>query len=477
MNELQLRLGEALGKASSCDPQVLRAYDHDLAEMPRMLLAQLRTRPDAVVIARTVEDVAATLRVAASLGVPVTPRGQGSSGYGGALPTRAGILLDLSEQRQVLAVDAAARTVDLQPGVVWEELSRVLRKRGLDVGACPTSAPSSTVGGWFAMGGVGIGSLRHGSIRDAVQEIDVVGLDGQVATLSGRALDLHCQTCGILGVVVRLRLACRAAEELHSFAVHLPEAGQVAALQAAAERELGAYSLSIQSAGYLALRARLEPGATPPIGDGFLALVTLPAPADAARVERAVAACGGRLLDPAVAAHEWEDRYYPMRIKRLGPSLLASEFLLPTERFAETWQAIRRGQGAAAPALEAIGARGGRLAVLVYALDDARRWLYPLRLAGALAPVRAALRRGGTIYSPGLWFASGARRLFGDLRYRAVVAEKRRVDPAGLLNPGKILRPRLRWLPFVDASRLVALGSLLAAPVSRRLPAPPVREG
>ncbi len=477
MSELQLRLEEALGKASSCDPQVRRAYDHDLAEMPRLLLAQLRTRPDAVVVARTVEDVAATLRTAAALGVPVTPRGQGSSGYGGALPTRGGILLDLSALREVLAVDPAARTVDVRPGVVWEDLSRALRKRGLDVGACPTSAPSSTVGGWFAMGGVGIGSLRHGSIRDAVQEIDVVGLDGGVTTLSGRALDLHCQTCGILGVVVRLRLACRPAAELCSFAVHLPEAGQVAPLQAAAERELGAYSLSIQSAGYLALRARLEQGAAPPVEDGFLALVTLPAPADVAAVERAAAACGGRLLGPAVAAHEWEDRYYPMRIKRLGPSLLASEFLLPVERFAETWGAILRGQRRPAPALEAFGARGGKLAVLVYALDDAGRWLYPLRLAGALAPVRAALRRGGTIYSPGLWFASGARRLFGDGRYRAVVAEKQRVDPAGLLNPGKVLRPRLRWLPFVDASRLVALGSALSAPISRRLPPPPAREG
>ncbi|HET6412152.1 MAG TPA: FAD-binding oxidoreductase [Anaeromyxobacter sp.] len=468
-------LEAALGKAVTGDPQLLRAYDHDLGEMPRALLSRLRTRPDAVVVARSPADVVSTLQVAARLGVPVTPRGQGSSGYGGSMPTRAGILLDLSALTKVLAVDEAAATVDVEPGVVWNELSRTLRKRGLDVRTLPTSAPSSTVGGWFASGGVGIGSLRYGSIRDAVLEIDVAGLDGRVATVVGQDLDLHHQTAGILGVITRLRLACRPAEEPRSFAVRLPEAEAVPALQAAAERDLGAYSLSIQSAGYLAMRARLDRGAGPPIAAGFLGLLTVSSPGDPAAVERAVAACGGALLDDSVAAHEWEDRFYPMRVKRLGPSLLVSEFLLPTERFPETWRAISRALRREELGLEAFAARGGRMAVLVYALEDAGHWLYPVRMARALAPVRIALRRGGSVYTPGLWFAWGARSVLGEARYEAVVAEKRRVDPAGLLNPDKVLGPRLRGLPLVDASRLLALSAAFASPLSRWLAPRPVR--
>ena len=55
MNKLKRKLEEALGKAVSFDPQVLRSYDHDLGEMPALVLSQLCTRPDAVVVARTVE--------------------------------------------------------------------------------------------------------------------------------------------------------------------------------------------------------------------------------------------------------------------------------------------------------------------------------------------------------------------------------------------------------------------------------------
>jgi FAD/FMN-containing dehydrogenase len=469
------QLQAAVGKAATADPQLLRAYDHDLGEMPRALTAQLRTRPDAVVVARTVEDVSATLRVAAALGVPVTPRGQASSGYGGALCTRGGILLDTTELREILAVDVAGRTVDVRPGAVWEPLARALRKQGLDVLSCPTSAPSSTVGGWFATGGVGIGSLRHGSIRDAVQEIDVVGLDGEVRTVAGRELDLHWQTCGTLGVITRLRLACRPLEAFRSFAVHVATADQLAGLQAAAERELGAYSLSIQSAGYLALRARLEPGHPPPITSGFLALLTVPAWTLPEAVARAPALAGARLLDPALAEHEWEDRYYPMRIKRLGPSLLAGEFLLHADRFAETVAAIERAHARETIGVEAFGVRGGRLAVLVYALEDARRLLYAVGMARAMAPLRIARRRGGAPYTAALWFAGEAPRLFGEERWRAIKAEKQLRDPRGLLNPGKIFRPRLRWLPGVDLSRLLAFGAALASPISRRLVPPAAR--
>jgi len=198
-------------------------------------------------------------------------------------------------------------------------------------------------------------------------------------------------------------------------------------------------------------------------------------PGDEQAVGRLAQALGARLLAREVAEHEWDDRFYPMRIKRLGPSLLASEFLLPTARFPETWAAISRALRRDDLGLEAFGVRGGRLAVLVYALEDADDWLYPVRMARALAPLRIARRRGGTIYTPGLWFAWGARSLLGEERYRAVVRAKRRVDPAGLLNPGKVLRPRLRWLPLVDASRLLALSAALASPVSRWLAPRPAR--
>lgn len=474
----QQDLVAALGAAATFDADHRRAYDHDLGEMPAVLMAQLRSRPDAVVVARTPEQVGEALRVAARHGVPVTPRGQASSGYGGSIATRAGLMLDVSTMDRVLAVDPVAETADVQPGVVWGALAKRLRLDGLDVRTCPTSGPSSTVGGWFAMGGVGIGSLRYGSISDAVLEADVVGLDGQVVTVRGSELELHHQTCGTLGVVTRLRLAVRRAVPLRSFAVHLDSPADVTRLLREVPERLQAYSLAICSSGYLALRAQAE-GHQPPIAKGFLALITLAdASPDLAGVLAVARSAGGRLLPDEVAEHEWEGRFYPMRLKKLGPALLVGEFFLPAERFAEAWPLIERKLSKDLIGLEAFAVKGGQLAALVYLPDPGKGLLAPVRMAKATIPIAIATRLGGRIYASGLWFAAETERCLGASKYRAYRARKREVDPRGLLNPGKLEVVRPRWFPVLSLSWAVGLGSALAAPLarriaSRRLPATP----
>ena len=469
MSEFRTQLEAALGKAVTFDGQITRAYDHDLGEMPRPLLAQIRARPDAVAAPRSPAQVAEALRIAGAFRVPVTPRGQGSSGYGGALPTRGGLLLDLCGLDQVLAVDAARATVDVQPGVVWNDLARRLRTEGLDLRICPTSGPSSTVGGWLAMGGIGLGSLRYGSIRDVVLEVDVAGLDGRIETVTGPELELFHQTCGTLGVVTRLRLACRRAAVERSFAVHLPDAAGPERLLAAL-RPRAPYSLSFVSAGYLAMRAAAE-GHSPPIDRGFLAIATyLGEEADDAWLAQAAAACGGTALPGEVAEREWAERFYPMRVKKLGPALLAAEFVIPVERFAEAWSRTEAALSHDRIGCEVFAARDDRLAVLTYLPDPGQDLLAPVRMAKAMIPIRIALRLGGSIYSPGLWFASGTRRLFGAEKHQAVAERKRRVDPHGLLNPGKLRAPRPRWFPVADLASLIALGSAVGAPLARLLP-------
>jgi len=258
MRTADQELREALGAAVSFDPQIRRAYDHDLAEMPALLMAMIQPVPEVVVAARSVREVALALAIAGRHGIPVTPRAQATSGYGGAVPCKGGMVLDVSGLNRVLAIHVEEATVDVEPGVVWEALSRTLAKAGLDNRVCPTSAPASTVGGWFAMGGVGIGSLRHGSIRDNVLEIDVAGLDGRVTTYAGAQLEPFHQACGTLGVITRLRLACRQAEVMRPIALWLPSAEQAAQCLARAESELPVYSACLQSSGYCAMRARFS---------------------------------------------------------------------------------------------------------------------------------------------------------------------------------------------------------------------------
>ena len=74
------RLEESLGDKVSFDKQILAAYDHDIGEMPALVMSMVDNTPEAVVAADTVDDVRNTLTAAREFGIPVTPQGPGQFG-------------------------------------------------------------------------------------------------------------------------------------------------------------------------------------------------------------------------------------------------------------------------------------------------------------------------------------------------------------------------------------------------------------
>ncbi len=137
-------------------------------------------QPLGVVIPRTVEDLHATLEVAAQAKLPVLARGSGSSLAGQAVG--AAIILDCSKYlTQVLAVDAEARTATVQPGVIHAALNRKLAPLGLMLGPDPASSERATLGGCVANNASGSHSILYGLMADALVEADVLLADGAAA--------------------------------------------------------------------------------------------------------------------------------------------------------------------------------------------------------------------------------------------------------------------------------------------------------
>src|SRR5438045_5512168 len=135
---------------------------------------------------------------------------------------------------------------------------------------------------------------------------------------------------------------------------------------------------------------------------------------------------------------EWAGRFKPMLIRRLGSSVGPAEVVVPLESLPEVLADLA--QCIHAPlAVEGLSVRGDEIVLLGFIPHDERTLGYTFGYGFALSAIRSAERHGGRAYSTGRYFSSRAESLFGPRRIEALKLEKGRSDPAGILNPGKLV--------------------------------------
>jgi len=160
-------------------------YTRDISNAPviNLLLKQV----DVIYQPRNEREVLEVLRIAKEEGATVVPRGAGTSGYGGVLPVKDIALLRISRRKTIMVdftrmddfvIDEENQIVECSPGAVWWEIEKKLNKKDLTLRVYPTSAPSSTVAGWIAQGGYGVGSLKYGGIADNVEKLRIADFSG-----------------------------------------------------------------------------------------------------------------------------------------------------------------------------------------------------------------------------------------------------------------------------------------------------------
>jgi alkyldihydroxyacetonephosphate synthase len=181
------------------------------------LEGQVPGLPSVIVRPTTAAEVAAVLRVCTDHRVPVTAAGGRSGVCGASVPVHGGVVLDLTAMSGIVGVDDASLTVTVLPGTFGDAFEDALRAdHGLTLGHWPQSIALSTVGGWLACRGAGQLSTRYGKIEDMVVGMEVALADGSVVRTGGapRAAvgpdlnQLFVGSEGTLGIITEATLRC-----------------------------------------------------------------------------------------------------------------------------------------------------------------------------------------------------------------------------------------------------------------------------
>jgi FAD/FMN-containing dehydrogenase/Fe-S oxidoreductase len=144
--------------------------------------------PIGVAVPRSRDDVVRTIEIAGEMGVPVLPRGGGTSQCGQTVGEC--LVVDASKHLdRVLDFDPAARRVTVEPGLVLDRLNAVLQPHGLFFPVDPSTSSRATLGGMTGNNSCGARSLRYGLMRDNVRAIEAVLADGRSLRFAGPAAE------------------------------------------------------------------------------------------------------------------------------------------------------------------------------------------------------------------------------------------------------------------------------------------------
>ena len=448
-------LRQQFGNRVSTDLMERRIYSHDVGVMPPLVRPLIgKALADAVVQPEGEEEILELVRWARREGLPLVPRGKATSGYGGVLPVQGGVTVDFWRMRNIVEVDESAQTVTVEPGLVWKELENALNKRDLALRLYPSSAPSSTVGGWLAQGGFGYGSFEYGAFPENVVSARVVLPTGEVREYTGSEMELIADAEGTTGIITQMTLRVRRWDEEVVLGARFEEVGQLAgALNDLVNKDLPLWSVSFINPEMARMKNRrppkLERGEAvkeprPEIPEAYVAVFVFPNSREMhvrEALEEIIGLRHGTMLGEDLACDEWADRFAIMHIKRLGPSLIPAEVVVPLGELAGAIGDIERAIDLplVVEGMIAKGCGDPEVILLGFIPHDERTFAYNLAFGLSLSAVRKAKQHGGRVYGTGLYFAHEAESVLGEERVRKLKAFKREVDPQGLMNPGKVL--------------------------------------
>jgi len=174
--------------------------------------------PDLILLPDNAEQISKILKLANDEKLPITPRGSGTSLSGGTMTPYHGIVLDLTKMSKIINIDIQNNLVEIEPGVICDDLNEKLLEYGYFFPPDPGSSSVATIGGMVATNAGGIQAFKYGVTKNYVLYLEVVLPNGKIMKFGTDVLksvssynikDLFIGSEGTLGVITRIGLRIR----------------------------------------------------------------------------------------------------------------------------------------------------------------------------------------------------------------------------------------------------------------------------
>jgi D-lactate dehydrogenase (cytochrome) len=447
-------LSDLFGERLSTNPNICRQHGRGEAyhaEMP----------PDAVAFVRSTAEVGALVAICARHAMPVIPFGAGTSLEGHVAAVRGGVCVDLTGLDRILEIHAQDLDCRVEAGVTRKRLNAELRDTGLFFPIDPGA--DATLGGMAATRASGTNAVRYGTMRDNVLGLTVVLADGTVLRTGTRARKssagydltrLFIGAEGTLGIITELQLRLHGQPEAVAVAVCAFPSIAAAVDTVIATIQSGVPVARVELLDAVQMRACIAHA-------GLTAYAAAPTlffefHGTPAGVEEQAAAVLGlardhgatqvhRAASPEERSRLWQarhDAYYAALALRPGAAAWATDVCVPISRLAECIVATSEEIAASGLLAPIVGHVGDGNFHCLFLLDPhaPEEW----RVARALNErmVERALAVGGTCtgeHGVGLGKIASVAKEVGADGLAVMRRIKHALDPANLLNPGKIL--------------------------------------
>lgn len=207
MKDIFQELKSIVGERASASSSERCCYASDASQVAGM--------PDFVVRPMNTKEVSRIIRLCHEQTIPVTARGAGTGLAGGCSPVKGGIVLDMSGMNRILEIDIENQQIIVEPGVVAEKLNSALKPHGFFFPPDPGSMAMCTIGGMISYNSSGMRSVKYGTVRNYVLDLEVVLADGRVIHTGRKVLKssagydltrLFVGSEGTLGIITRAGL-------------------------------------------------------------------------------------------------------------------------------------------------------------------------------------------------------------------------------------------------------------------------------